>query len=135
MQVENNNMCFACGEKNPYGLKLKFDIDKEKHEASSKIVISNNYQSWKDIVHGGIVSLMLDEVAVYAVSSYDKACVTAELKVKFRKPVPTNKEITIKAKVIENKKNRIFIVKSTIELDNEILAEADVKMFVVKGEF
>ena len=128
MEVVDDKYCFACGKENPVSLKMEFkklgtDI------VHSEIIISKNYQGWEGIVHGGIVATMLDEAAAYLCGHlFGTGCVTAEINVKYRKPTPTNEKISIYAELKEKKRNILYI-KSFIKFNDEVTAEAEVKMF------
>ena len=77
--------CFGCAGKNPIGLKLSFDLDGDTLKSSW--LPSKNYQGFEDIVHGGIISTLMDEAAAWVIQLRLKtAGVTSELNVKYLKP-------------------------------------------------
>lgn len=53
--------CICCGPENPVGLHLEFREDGE--DVLTKWTPTQNYQGWIDTLHGGIQSMLLDEVA------------------------------------------------------------------------
>jgi len=60
-EIETNQNCFVCGENNPNGLRLNFKIDKVKQTLKTTFIASPTFQGWDGIVHGGIISTLLDE--------------------------------------------------------------------------
>lgn len=95
----NSSMCFACGEDNPIGLKLKFQASNGR--AQAQVNLSENYQGYNGIIHGGIISTILDESMVYAISSKGyKRVLTTELTVKFHRPMRMRKPYEVIAEVI-----------------------------------
>lgn len=125
--------CFVCGANNNVGLKLNFKIDRENHQASCSTVISDEYQGWDGIVHGGIIASMIDGSMLYACKSMDLACVTAELTIKYKKPVPLNKQVEIIAKVKDQIKWMSYTViytEATMKVNGSVVAKAKAKMFV-----
>ena len=125
--------CFVCGSHNHVGLKLNFELDRKNHQASCATVISDEYQRWNGIVHGGIIASMLDGSMVYACKSMDLACFTAELTVRHKKPVPLNKQVKIIAKVkdqLQWMSYTIIYTKAIMKMDGRIAAKAKGKMFV-----
>jgi len=60
-KFETYGNCFVCGEKNPGGLQLSFQIDEEKQTLKTIFVGKPVFQGYDGIVHGGIVSTLLDE--------------------------------------------------------------------------
>jgi len=65
----DNNYCFACGKDNSDGLQLKFKYSEDGSKAETTYIPPEKFQGWKDIVHGGIITTLLDELMtfVYAV--------------------------------------------------------------------
>ena len=61
MAFESYGNCFVCGENNTGGLQLHFDIDKEKQTLKTIFVAKPVYQGYDGIVHGGIITTLLDE--------------------------------------------------------------------------
>ncbi len=121
----DDRYCFACGEKNPVGMKLSFNINKK--EITTNYIFPKEFQGYKDIVHGGMISLLLDEVMVNLPwLIYKIPVVSAEIKVKFKKPLKVGEKITAKA-WFEKEKKRIFYTKGVVmrEKDNEIIAESE----------
>ena len=57
--MEDDGFCFACGQNNPIGLKLKFVEIAGRYVA--KCVMDKNYQSFNGVLHGGIITTLLDE--------------------------------------------------------------------------
>ena len=76
--VRDDHTCFVCGQENPIGFKLHFDLDKEKNEATSSVVIKKEYNGFNGITHGGIVSALLDEVSFYAGLTLNLVTVTTK---------------------------------------------------------
>ncbi len=118
--IKDDNYCFACGEKNPKGLRLKIHAD-ATGAMVEKYIIKKEYQGYADIVHGGIISTILDELQVYAAAGKGFKTVTARIEVKFLKPVKVGVPINAKAHVVSIKKDK------WIETQAEIIQEGVVK--------
>ncbi len=125
--VEADSGCFVCGVDNPAGLNARFDVHRENGSASAQLTLGQQYQGWKDVIHGGILATLLDEVAIYACRSRGEQFVTVEISVRFRKPVPVGSLIDLRGQIVENKR-KIFSVKSKIEIDGILYAEATVRV-------
>ncbi|HSQ59356.1 MAG TPA: PaaI family thioesterase, partial [Acidobacteriota bacterium] len=61
--LDDDAYCFCCGPENPIGLKLTFE---ETSEGRMRTLWTprKEHQGFKDIVHGGLVATVLDEVMV-----------------------------------------------------------------------
>ncbi len=87
-----SRMCFVCGRENPVGLKIDFHQDQEVKEVRAEVTIPDEYQGYPGIVHGGIVSAVLDEVSGRAVildGGDERLMATLRMTVRFRNPTPT----------------------------------------------
>ena len=62
----NSDDCFICGRNNPHGLYMTF-YDNGEDEVHSHYTVSDAYQGYPDVVHGGIVAAMLDEAVGHCV--------------------------------------------------------------------
>ncbi len=127
LQVTADRGCFVCGPDNPSGINARFEIDKENGAASSCLTLDQRFQGWKGVVHGGILATLLDEVAIYACRGQGEQFVTAEINVRFRKPVPVDSAIDLKGQIVGNR-HRIYRVKSRIEIGGALYAEAEVRV-------
>ena len=127
----DDNYCFVCGTANPNGLKLSFHHDENTGETISRAVFPRHFQGWQDVLHGGIVSTVLDEVMVKAAAKEGLRCVTAELNVKFKKPALTETEYLIKGKIKEINRRIVTAEGSIISADNKLIASAESKLFLV----
>jgi len=59
-------MCFGCSTHNATSLGLRFYHDLEHDEAVSFFSASSTHSSFPGVVHGGIISVLADEVAYWA---------------------------------------------------------------------
>ena len=114
--------CFVCGKKNPGGLRLSFQIDREKQTMKTTFIASPVFQGYDGIVHGGILSTLLDEVMTKLSFELGYHTVTGSLEVKFRKPAPILKPLLVYGEITEAK-GRIVKAKAHISReDGTILA-------------
>ncbi|MGQ7871287.1 PaaI family thioesterase [Sunxiuqinia sp. sy24] len=122
--------CIGCSPHNPVGLNLEFWDDGES--IISMWQPRSEFMGWVNVLHGGIQATLLDEIAAWVV--YTKcatAGVTAELQVKYLKPLHTNQgEIRIEGKLVEQNKRLAIIHAKLLNDEDELCAEADVKYFI-----
>ena len=128
-QQDREDYCFACGEANPVGLHLHFHIENERF--ITKKIVPREYQSYTGVVHGGIVTTMLDEAMGGYLYEQGEKAVTARIEVRYRQPTPVDEELTITGWV-ESRRRNFVEMKATIALpDGTITAEGTAKMAVV----
>ncbi len=124
--------CFVKEEKNPRGLRVKFHQEGEKAKAS--VMLDATLEGYQGVVHGGILSSLLDEALIYAgYFAIGQFTVTGELKVRFLKPTPTGGPYSVEGKIKE-RKGRILLGESQITNDGGIVfAKAEGKLFVIES--
>ncbi len=86
-EIARYSGCFVCGDRNEIGLKARFYFDADRGRAVSDITADELYAGYKNIFHGGITSTLLDEIMIKSLLAEDIFVVTAEMTVKFKKPV------------------------------------------------
>lgn len=129
MQISDNRRCFICGPDNPLGLKVKPSRDKDAGRAWLTVTIPDDYQGWAGIVHGGVIGALLDEVSVYAALAVARQIVTAELTVRYLKPVPTGREVRVEARIREQVRRSVF-VDAELLCDGVVLASSEARLVV-----
>lgn len=100
-QVSKN--CFVCGIENHDSLKTKF-YELENGELMSVSTPSSVHQSYPDRMHGGVISAILDEIIGRAImiSEPEAWGVTVELNIKYKKPVPLDKQVKAVGRITRN---------------------------------
>lgn len=90
--------CFACGQNHPSGLRMTFFTDGERVLSWPKV--PKHLSGWSNLVHGGVISTMLDEIMGWAaVRLLKKMSLTRSITVDFLKPVYVEEELTLEASV------------------------------------
>ncbi len=124
-----DNKCFACGTDNPIGLHL--DIRENPNGVYAKIKLSPIYQGYQQVIHGGIVSTILDEMAVWASFKKGKKAVTAELNVRIKKPMLSDTEYIAIGRVINTKYNLVIAQAEIKDSNEKVIACADLKLIEI----
>jgi uncharacterized protein (TIGR00369 family) len=122
MKFETYGNCFVCGENNPGGLHLTFEIDKEKQTLKTTFTASPIFQGWDGIVHGGIICTLLDEAMAKLVYELGYPYITASLEIKFKKPAPILEPLLVYGEITEVSKRLIKSKSSVMKEDGTILA-------------
>ena len=126
--------CFGCDPANHYGLQMEFY--EEGDDLISYWDPKSYLQGYGNILHGGIQSTLMDELASWIV--YVKAKtggVTAEMNVKFKKPVYVNKgKLRIRGRLKETGRKLALIETELLNAEGEVCAVADIRYFVYPEE-
>ena len=124
MNKKFHENCFICGQNSQNGLKLQFVL-KEDQTVFGEFKISEDYQGYDGILHGGIITAILDASMIHLFYMKDRIDLkTAKLNIRFIKPIPVKETITIKA-VADSNSRHFYKAKSQVILCDEIFAEAE----------
>lgn len=118
-------LCFGCGKDNHDGLQGQF-YNLEEGKVVAFFQPGDMFQSYPQRLHGGVTASILDEVLGRAILPLepDTWAVTAELTVRYKKPVPLNTTLTVIAEVTENTR-RLFRCSGELVLpDGQVAATA-----------
>jgi acyl-coenzyme A thioesterase PaaI-like protein len=123
MEVEFDGRCFGCGPLNEDGLQMVFRP--EDGVSVTEFEVPNRYQSWKGVVHGGMVALMLDEAVGWAAWHQGRPGVTGKLEVRYRLPLRVGERVRVTGRVDSVRRNLVY-ASATIERvsDGARVAEA-----------
>ena len=123
----DDSMCFICGQLNPIGLKIKFDVDEDNLRIEGSFVPRSEHQGYTGIMHGGLVCALLDEAMVKVLWESGITAVSASLDVRLAKPVLLGERVIIKGQVTSHK-GRVYNMAARLENEaGTVLAHAEGK--------
>jgi len=124
--LQDDHYCFVCGEQNPSGLHLRFSFQDGK--VRTEFTPQKIHQGYKDIIHGGLISTLLDEAMVKAALMQGMPAVTAEITVRFRFPLMAGEKIIVEAMILKMNKKIIETSAVVKKTDNTVIAEGQAKL-------
>lgn len=126
--------CIVCGQKNvnPNTLNLRFRIADGGVEVPYTPDLK--HEGFKGIVHGGILCSLLDEIMGWAAAVDRKRYfVTAELNVRFLRPLMVGTSVVVRGRVIEHKFRHSTAEGEIFDESGNVYARATGK-FVIMSE-
>lgn len=120
--------CFGCGPANAQGLRIKSLVRGE--EVIATWMPEKHHEAFEGCLSGGITGAVLDchsnwtaayHLMTQAGLETPPCTVTAEYAVKLKRPTPTSGPITLRARVVESKKESA-IVEATLEAGGKVCA-------------
>ncbi|PKN73573.1 MAG: PaaI family thioesterase [Candidatus Cloacimonetes bacterium HGW-Cloacimonetes-3] len=122
--------CFACGKHNEHGLKLKFSYYEGK--AVAEFASPACYEGYPGVIHGGIISTLMDEAMAKAILMSGNSAVTAQLTSHFRKPLRTGIKVLVSGWITEAKSRTIKAAAQIADATGTIIATAEA-VFIISG--
>ena len=121
--------CFGCAPHNSLGLNLEFWEDGET--IFTQFEPKKHLVGWENVLHGGIQATLMDEVSGWLVYVKCKTGgVTAQLNVKYRKPVLMDRgPIRVVSKLREMNR-RFATIDSELICDDEVCAQGELKFYL-----
>jgi acyl-coenzyme A thioesterase PaaI-like protein len=119
-----SRMCLVCGTENALGLHARF-LELDNGDVVGVFTPRPEHQGYPGRLHGGIVAAILDETIGRAVNAIGPGTwgVTAELTVRYRAPVPVDREVRVVGRITRDA-GRLFEGHGEIVVDGKVAAEA-----------
>ena len=123
MEVEFDGRCFGCGPLNEEGLQMTFLP--EGDVSATEFEVPARYQSWKGIVHGGMIALLLDEAVGWAAWHKGHPGVTGKLEVRYRLPLRVGERVRLMGRVENVRRTLVYASAIIVRIsDGATVAEA-----------
>lgn len=133
MKLGNDKMCFACGEDNPISLGLDFKKS-GKNKVKALFVPKEVHQGYNNIMHGGLISTLLDEAMAKVLSLNNILALTAKMSIRFNQPIPIGESLEITAEITKNKTGLYFTEAEVKSSKGNVFASAQAKFMEQKEE-
>ena len=119
-----NHNCFGCSPANPSGLRMRFFSDGDA--VYSRVTVPEHLCGWSNIVHGGVLTTILDEIMSWAaIYLLKRIALTRSINVEFIKPARVGHEIRAEGRVAQtNGKNDAVTEGVLIDASGEVCARA-----------
>ena len=118
--------CFACGQRNPFGLQLVFRLENDTIVADFQP--REEHQGFPGVIHGGIVASVLDETLgrTSILSENPEWTMTGRLEVRYRRYVPYGPLLRVRASLGKQRRRMVQATGVLTLADDEqtILADA-----------
>ena len=125
MELKDDHFCFVCGQQNALGLRLSFKVDAVGRTIETVFLPRKEHQGYQGIVHGGIISAVLDECMTKLAFSLGIDAVTAKMTVRFKRPLSVGEEVTVTGRLLKEGTRAIEAEAVAVRQDGSVVAEAE----------
>lgn len=123
--------CFGCGQENPIGLRLKVDWDGKI--ASTEFTPGPDHTGFSDMVHGGVLCALMDEVMSYVPFHQGILTVTGKMEVRFRRPAQPGNRLVISASMTRTRGKLLETACTVTERGGAPVAEGKATMWIIEN--
>jgi uncharacterized protein (TIGR00369 family) len=121
---EDDDHCYVCGMTNSDGLRLKFELDSEDTLKAS-FTPTRTHQGFKNVMHGGVLALLFDEMMVNLPWKLGKRAVSAQIQVRLKRPVAIGTRIDFRCQIKKEAGKLIFLKAKALDPQGVTVAEAE----------
>jgi acyl-coenzyme A thioesterase PaaI-like protein len=94
---------------------------------------NEKYQGYDEMIHGGILSALIDSAMTKCLFGHGIKAYTARLNIKYLKPVKINKKITIVVNIKNNKSEIVTLLNASLLQNDHKTVSANAKFWIIKG--
>jgi uncharacterized protein (TIGR00369 family) len=123
-----DSTCFGCGAGNPHGLQMTFESNGK--QLRSRLTLPSHFRGWSNLVHGGVLSTILDETMSWTVIRLTgKFILTKGMNIAFKKPVRVGAQLISTGSIREYiDERRVLAIAEIRDEDGDLCASS-------QGEF
>ena len=118
------NYCFACGQNNPDGMRLKFILDEERQTFVCRFRLSKRYTGPPGHCHGGIIATILDDAMGKVNKLRHVIALTKEMTIEYLKPVPLHSRLRVEGREFSVRGRQHINTAEILNEDDEVLARS-----------
>ena len=122
---KSHEKCLLCGQKNRAGMNLEFKVGLDK-SVTTTVDTSALHQGYEGILHGGVITSLLDCAMCHALFSINVEAVTGDMKISFHKEIPAGTTLVVTAKVL-NARGPLYKTEAFIIADGKKCASAQAR--------
>ena len=119
--------CVVCWDRHPFGLQVDYRAIGE-HAVAGTFGCGKFTEGYENVVHGGIVSSLLDGAMASCILAMGLEAYTVELRVRFRTAVTTGTPATIRGEWLRSA-GPIHLLHATLDQGGQVRASARAKFF------
>lgn len=126
-KYQQHPRCVVCWDRHPFGLQVDYRVT-GANAVEGQFGCGKSYEGYENILHGGVVSSLLDGAMASCILAKGLQAYTVDLRVRYRIPVATGVEATIRGEWLRGA-GPIHLLHATLEQGGKVRASARAKFF------
>lgn len=122
--------CFGCGDQNPIGLQLRFRELSDGRGVWAEFTPTQDHEGYLGMVHGGILSTMIDEAMSWAITANSVIGVTGRMEISFRHPAAVGRPMIVAGRVLHLRRRVIDVEGEIRDSETQQLVASATARFV-----
>ena len=127
MGRKHHPRCVVCWDRHPFGLKVCYQATWE-HTVEGHFACDRSYEGYADVIHGGIVSSLLDGAMVSCLLAKGLEAYTVDLRVRYKTAVSVGTPAVIRGEWLRSE-GPCHLLQATLEQNGKVRARARTKFF------
>lgn len=123
------NQCFVCGPGNPHGLQVQFRMDGEV--CRGEFVAQPQHMGYQNVVHGGLLFSLLDDVMANWLYLQGERCFTARAEVRYRDKLPVGVPVRLEGRLVKRKGRLAELQGQVIRADDAVVVVEATGKFMI----
>jgi uncharacterized protein (TIGR00369 family) len=122
---ELHEYCVVCSQRHPLGLHTAYRAVSE-HAVEARFSCGKSYEGYRNVLHGGIVSALLDGAMANCIFAKGLEAYTVDLRIRFRTPVEVGVDATIRGEWLKQD-GKLHLLQASIVQSGKVRASARAK--------
>ena len=122
IRAQEHANCMVCSPSSKGGLGLQFDVSKDG-SVQATFSCDKVFEGYANVLHGGLISCIIDGAMTNCMFAHGHAAVTAELNVRFQDSVVIGEPATVRA-WIDRSRPRLHVLKAEVVQNEQVKATA-----------
>jgi len=120
LSPESHSGCLLCGGENPLSLGLQFE-PAGQGSVQTEVQLNRRLQGYDGILHGGVISSLLDAAMTHCLFHAGIEAVTGDLHVRFIHPVPCKEKVAVRSWVLSSFPP-LYSVRAELLFEGQVMA-------------
>lgn len=127
INTRDDHNCFGCGRLNLHGLQLKFYLT--GNGVYAPFTPGPAQEGYVGLIHGGIITTVLDEVMAWSLYRLEIWAVTAKIEVVFRQPVEVGVAIRATGRLVKDRRRLLDVAAEMRRTSDDLLLATAIATF------